>query len=102
MTMRLGGERESENVEDRRGGGFSGIGIAGGGIGTIAIIVVGLLFGVDPSALLQILGGDGDSTEQPAPAASRAPSAAPDDTKRFVAVVLAETEDTWSGVFRRL
>ena len=99
--MRLGGERESENVEDRRG--FSpGIGIAGGGIGTVAIIVLGLLFGVDPSSLLQILDGGGPvEQQQPVPAGSRAPSPA-DDTKRFVSVILAETEDTWSDVFRRL
>ncbi len=102
--MRLGDERESENVEDRRGQGFGlpGIGVAGGGLGAIAVVVIGLLFGVDPGVLLQILGGD--QTSAP-PAAMPPRSAAPagqGDLKKFVSVVLAETEDTWTDVFRGL
>jgi hypothetical protein len=101
-AMRLGGERESGNIEDRRGGGVSpGIGIAGGGLGTIAILLIGLFLGVDPMSLLQSLGG-GEPAEQSSPAAGGAPSAQSDDIRHFVSVVLAETEDTWSDVFRRL
>jgi uncharacterized protein len=104
--MRLGDERESENVEDRRGsGGFSpGIGLAGGGLGAVAIVVIGLLLGVDPSVLLQIVGGDqyqdgpGSISSAPPPA----DSAASDELKQFVSKVLAETEDTWTDVFARM
>ena len=39
--MRLEGERESSNVEDRRGGGGLPIGVAGGGIGTVVLVVLG-------------------------------------------------------------
>jgi len=66
--MRWRGERESENVEDRRdeGGGFpfpgGGVGFPsggsgrGGGIGILGILIIlGLMFffGVDPSVILQ-------------------------------------------------
>ncbi len=50
--MRLDQEGESTNVEDRRGMRVSR-GLAGGGIGTIAIVLIGLFFGIDPSVLLQ-------------------------------------------------
>jgi predicted metalloprotease len=95
--MRLGGQRESSNVEDRRGGGGLPIGIAGGGLGTIALVVLALLFGVDPSV---ILSGGGAPESQVSD--SRAPAdPAQDDQRRFVAQVLATTEDVWTDVFRR-
>jgi uncharacterized protein len=104
--MRLGDERESENVEDRRGsGGFSpGIGLAGGGLGAVAIVVIGLLLGVDPSVLLQIVGGDQyqDGSETTSSARPPADSVASDELKQFVSKVLAETEDTWTDVFARM
>lgn len=97
--MRLG-DRESDNVDDRRG---LSPGLAGGGIGVIgaiAILAIGLFFGVDPGVLLQIIAGN------ESPSASYAPppgtSAGNDDLKRFVSLVLADTEDTWHDVFRRL
>ncbi len=102
--MRLGDERESDNIEDRRGAGGFGVspGIAGGGLGAIAIVVIGLFLGVDPSVLLQLIAGN----EPPSPSQSYAPPRqAPrgdDDLKHFVSVILAETEDTWQAVFQRL
>ena len=55
--MRWIGDRESENIEDRRGasGGFP-VGI--GGIGAIVVVLVGLFLGVDPSTLLALLSGN--------------------------------------------
>ena len=50
--MRLDQEDESRNVEDRRGRRISP-GVAGGGIGTIIIILLALFFGFDPRVLLQ-------------------------------------------------
>jgi uncharacterized protein len=50
--MRLGQEDRSTNIEDRRGTRVSP-GLATGGIGTIAIILIGLFLGIDPSVLLQ-------------------------------------------------
>jgi predicted metalloprotease len=98
--MRLG-DRESGNVEDRRG---LSPGVAGGGIGligAIAILVIGLFFGVDPGVLLQIIAGNEPQTASyPTPPPGQA--AGDDDLKRFVSLVLAETEDTWHDLFRRL
>jgi predicted metalloprotease len=94
--MRLGDQRESSNIEDRRGGGGLPIGIAGGGLGTIALVVLALLFGVDPSV---ILSGDGPESSVSQPNAP--PDPAQEGQRRFVAQVLATTEDVWTDVFRR-
>lgn len=98
--MRLEGERESANVEDRRGGGgFGRVGIAGGGIGTVLIVVLGLFLGVDPRALLS--GGVGPAeTPRSVPGGQYAPGEGADEGRRFVSRVLASTEDVWTAVFR--
>lgn len=97
--MQLGGRRESGNVEDRRGGGRgSAIGIAGGGLGTIALVVLALFFGVDPSV---ILSGGGGSPERQATQDARPVDPSQDGARRFVAQVLATTEDVWTDVFQR-
>lgn len=98
--MKTEGRRQSENVEDRRGqgagrfpGGRAGM---GGGVGLIAVVVIALLFGVDPT---QLLSGLQDTTVQ---GPSGAPyEETPEEAKRsdFVRVVLADTEDVWTNVF---
>lgn len=95
--MRLGGGRESGNVEDRRGrGGGLPIGIAGGGFGTVALVLLALFFGVDPSAIL------GDGQEGPVVRQQAGPSDPGQDAQRsFVAQVLATTEDVWTEAFQR-
>ena len=135
--MRWRGERESENVEDRRdegGGGFgipggglrfpSGGGARGGGIGIVGfLILLGLMlfFGVDPRVILQGGGPGGDelgfpdirlpqsrpdTTNFPGPAQQgpqiqRPQSTSEDDLRKFVGVVLADTEDVWSDLFKQ-
>lgn len=89
--MRLDDERESSNVEDRRGGRFGGKGI---GIGTIVIILVAMYFGVDPSVVLNLTQG----LQQNAPVEAQA-IPADDPMAKFVAKVLASTEDTWGKIF---
>ncbi|MBR0654722.1 KPN_02809 family neutral zinc metallopeptidase [Plastoroseomonas arctica] len=94
--MRLDDSRESQNVEDRRGsGGGGGRMVVGGGIGGIALLLVALFLGIDPSVLLQ--GGGGAPTEQ----TSRSAPGPDDAQRRFVARVLGETEDVWKDVFQR-
>ena len=99
--MRLEDERESANVEDRRGGGGLPIGVAGGGIGTVVLVVLALAMGVDPRA---ILSGDVGPLAPPqgAPQPRHAPpgEGGSDEARRFVARVLASTEDVWTTVFR--
>ena len=50
--MRLDDGEQSQNIDDRRGLRVSR-GVAGGGIGTIAMVLIALFFVVDPSLLLQ-------------------------------------------------
>jgi len=93
--MRLDDERESSNVEDRRGGGGLPIGGKGVGLGTIALVLVAMYFGVDPSTVLNVSQG----LQQQAPVAAK--SIPPDDPMAiFVAKVLASTEDTWGAIFQ--
>jgi uncharacterized protein len=102
--MRLGGARESGNVEDRRGMGFGRGGMAvGGGCGTLIVIILAIVFGVDPS---QLLSGGGGPAEGPPPV--QQPGGAPgqsqqsqDEDSRFIRRVLASTEDVWNDIFRR-
>lgn len=95
--MRWRGERQSSNIEDRRGLGGVGRVAVGGGLGTIVIMVLALLFGVDPQRLLEQV-----PTEQPpATQSSRPQNAEDDELKQFVGVVLAKTEDVWTGVFKQ-
>ena len=98
--MRLGGRRESENVEDRRGqGGRPGLGGRGRiGIGTIVLVLVAMYFGVDPSVVLDTASVvQGPADEAARPASPR--SAAEDELARFASQVLADTEDTWGPIF---
>jgi hypothetical protein len=99
--MKWEGQRESENVEDARGGG-SGLPIGGRGLGLGGIVVALLaswVLGVNPLTMLGLLsGGGGSAPVQQAPAGD---SHAQDPAYRFVKVVLADTEDVWSAYFQR-
>lgn len=107
--MKWQGQRQSENVEDRRGeaggelggGGARRIGGRGVGLGTVAIaLVAGWVFGINPLTVLGLLGGggmDAPATVQQAPAA-RPPAG--DRMAAFVATVLADTEDVWRAQFQ--
>ena len=101
--MRWEGERQSDNVEDRRasGGGGGGFGIGGRSIG-IGTIVIALLawgvFGINPLTTIGVLGGAGSQVSQPAP--GQAPPAN-DQAAAFVSTVLASTEDAWTQIFRQ-
>jgi predicted metalloprotease len=93
--MQWSGRRESGNVEDRRGLSTGGM-VAGGGLGSIVLIVLALLFGVDPSGLLP-QGGSEPGSE---PAARRAANPSEEELVSFTKVVLADTEDVWNELFR--
>ena len=93
--MRLGG-RQSDNIEDRRG--FGGPLVAGGGIGTVVLLLLALFFGFDPRVILKGDAPTSPPTTQQAPSPSTSPRAH-DDLRDFVATVLADTEDTWRALF---
>jgi predicted metalloprotease len=102
QVMKWEGNRESDNVEDRRdaggGGGGGGFGGRGIGIGSIAIALVASYFlGVNPMTVLGLLSGG-----SPAPQTQSAPAHKPpadDHMAKFVATVLGDTEDVWKEVF---
>jgi uncharacterized protein len=103
--MRWEGNRQSDNVEDRRdvGGGGGGFGLGGRsvGLGTVAVAVVaGWIFGINPLTMLGILSGDPSA----GPATTQAPGHAPpadDKEAAFVSTVLADTEDVWNQLFQQ-
>jgi predicted metalloprotease len=89
------GQRESENVEDARGSGGGRL-VMGGGIGTVVLVVLYLLLGGDPQALF-------NSQQAQLPQSAQVDNQAPrDEASKFVAVVLADTEDAWKEVFRQM
>jgi uncharacterized protein len=93
--MQWRGRRASTNVEDRRGRGR--MPIVGGGLGLLVIVVISLITGADPRALLDMAGGGGQGGA-PQPAATTAT----DEGAQFVSVVLADTEDVWNQQFARM
>ncbi len=107
--MKWEGNRQSDNVEDRRTGGGAGGGgrpVLGGrgiGLGTVVIaLVAGWVFGINPLTVLGLLSG-GDPGQLSAPAAPSAGARGPatDPATAFVRTVLADTEDVWGAVFRQ-
>jgi predicted metalloprotease len=122
--MQWRGRRQSGNIEDRRGqggGGFGGLGRSGGGripiglpsggggargggigIGTIVVILIVCWFlGINPLALIGGLGGSGSGIQiGPQSGSQSGQQGTPGDERgQFVATVLADTEDTWNGIF---
>jgi len=87
--------RRSDNVEDQRGFGVRQ-GAIGGGIGILAILVIGLLTGADPSTLISMIAGQSSSSVDSTPVVL---TAAQNESADFVSVVLADTEDTWTTIF---
>jgi predicted metalloprotease len=93
--MEWQGRRESDNVEDRRGMGGRGLAI-GGGASVLAVIVC-LILGVDPRVVFQ--------GNQPGNVSYERPAQNPQEQeqlKKFVSVVLADTEDVWHEQFRAM
>ena len=120
--MRYGeGDRQSENVEDRRGDGGGGgmfpgggmpIRIGGGGLSLGSLILIGivcLLLGINPLTLLS--DGGLQIPDMPRPERQGVPQNVPgmpgqprvgdsnDEKARFVRWVLADTEDVWDKIF---
>ncbi|WP_432420150.1 KPN_02809 family neutral zinc metallopeptidase [Neorhizobium galegae] len=89
--MGRGGFRIPVGGGGRRGGGL-GIG------GIIVILIICWITGINPLSLLSgELGMDGSGFEQQQTTRG---TPANDDTTAFVRTVLAETEDTWNGIFQ--
>lgn len=109
--MKWEGNRQSDNVEDRRSGGSGGgsggglVGLLGAllgsrlGLGTIVVVMLGgWALGVNPLTLLSLLSGGGAPSAQVSQAPAQRPPA-DDHMAQFVSTILADTEDVWKEVF---
>ncbi len=92
--MKWRGRRGSRNIIDRRGsGGGRGVAVGGaGGLGLLAVVVVGYFLGVDLTPLL-----DGQGTQA---RSGGEITAADEQAAEFVSVTLADTEEIWTAIFR--
>lgn len=101
--MRIGGQRGSDNIEDRRGMGPARIGGRGGfGIGTIVLVLaVSYFTGANPLTVFNMITGVQGVANTMAPSApsESGPVGAPrDQLGRFASIVLADTETTWHNL----
>jgi predicted metalloprotease len=94
--MRLDDLRPSGNMDDRRGRGFGGgrMIMGGGGLGVVGILVLSLLFGVDPS---QLLGPMEETQQQQVGGGPRADDAAYEFARR----VTGSAEDIWPALLQK-
>jgi predicted metalloprotease len=104
--MRWEGNRESDNIEDRRedgmgGGGGFGFGGRSIGVGAVVLAVLGwAVFDINPLTTLGLLSGGAPTTQQQRPAPAGQPPAN-DKNAAFVSTVLASTEDVWGQIFQQ-
>ena len=94
--MRWREQRQSTNIEDRRGLGGRGLAVGGGGIGIIVIAIAILLCGGDPRQLLENLPTQTD-VQQPS-TASNSSGKPVDENRQFVGAVMGSTEDIWGEI----
>jgi len=91
--MRWQDQRQSTNVEDRRGMG-RGVAMGGGGLGVVILAIAIYLCGGDPSQLLNNLPSQGE-VQQPAP---NNPAAPADQNRQFVGAIMGNLEDAWKQI----
>jgi len=97
--MKWRGRRTSGNIEDRRGRGGGRVGGTAkvGGLGAIAILLIGMFLGVDVTPLLS--GGTGALPPGQSQTQASGPNRIDDSTEEFIGVVLADTEAVWGDLF---
>jgi len=103
--MRWRGRRGSRNIEDRRGtgggrrmpGGRRGVKL--GGIGGIVVVLLGLFFGVDLTALVGGGGAPGALVQNTSAPAAGGQLRDDDEAAQFISVVLRDTEQVWDKLF---
>lgn len=98
--MKWEGREQSSNVEDRRGMAMAAGGIvAGGGIGSIVLMLIMVFLGANPQQLIEQVG-----QQQEQVSAARAKMTPENDADarlvEFVSVVMKDTEDVWAKLFR--
>lgn len=102
--MKWEDREESANVDDRRGMSPQRMGIAAGG-GGLVILILALIFKVDPAQLSALLGQGSPSQQQTTQLPNGQTAAAdPEEEKlaKFTKVILRDTEDVWTEQFRQM
>ncbi len=95
--MRWRDQRQSTNVEDRRGIGGKGLAV-GGGLGSILLVVLALLFGADPRTVLDQAPQQGSNQGTQS---ARNVNPQEEELRQFTGAVLGSTEDVWQDIFRQ-
>lgn len=107
--MRLGNERESQNVEDRRGqsSGYGrrrislGSGRSKGGILGFLVVLVGAYYGIDLSGLMGMSSSSQSQYQQTSSSATYQSSAEEKQLNTLARKVLYTTETVWGDYFRK-
>jgi uncharacterized protein len=100
--MRIDELPQSDRIEDRRGGGLSGLPGGRGGLGIGTVVVLGLIgwaLGIDPRILIQgaeTISGNDRAQQQSDAGSAGTPS---DAMGHFVSAVLGSTEVQWTAIF---
>ena len=93
--MRWRDQRQSDNVEDRRGMGGRSVAIGGGGLGVVILAIAIYLCGGDPSQLLQT----GPTQNQvPAPGTAANKAVSKDENEQFARAIMGNLEDAWRQI----
>jgi predicted metalloprotease len=109
--MKWDDQQESENVEDRRdtggdGGGRGGLGgrtgLAISGFGGLVVIILALVFGVDPQQLAALIGQGPNPAGQQPDAQERPANPEEDRLAHFAKVIFHDTEEVWDDIFHRM
>ncbi|MGC4029463.1 MAG: neutral zinc metallopeptidase [Steroidobacteraceae bacterium] len=99
--MRWRDGRRSQNVEDMRGrsdgGGIGGMG-AKFGVGTLVLMAAAYFLGIDPRLVMGVMQATQGGLTAGSPTSVET-SVPQDEEGQFMAVILADTEDTWSAIF---
>jgi predicted metalloprotease len=97
--MKWKDREESENVEDRRGLGMKA-GLAIGGGGGILVLLLAMIFGVDPQKIAALIGqrpaGQADGQ------AERRADPEEEEMAKFSKVIFHDTETVWEEQFKKM
>jgi uncharacterized protein len=102
--MKWEGNRQSDNLEDARDSAGPRMGGARGvGLGSIVIaLLASWMFGINPMTVLGIIGNGAPTSSVQAPRPAGHTGAVNDPAAKFVATVLADTEDVWRAQFQQM
>jgi predicted metalloprotease len=99
--MEWEGREESENVEDRRGLSAK-TGLAIGGAGTVVVVILAMLLGVDPRQLVNVGGGANPQAEPGEQRPARPADPAEEKLAHFAKVIFHDTEVVWGDLFQKM